>query len=102
MPTSNMPCGCDVQPLSPATALADTMDTEAQLVVRGMGCGHCATRVQNALVSTDGVGAAYVTLQPPIARVLYDPERTNVDGLLAAIARAGKDSHHSYQGVPLT
>lgn len=72
---------------------------EAQLVIRGMGCGDCVARIYNALISLSGVGAADVSLDPPLALVRYDPHRVSPARLVLAVWEAGAASHQPYQAA---
>ena len=71
----------------------------ALLRVDGMGCGGCATRVRNGLLSVPGVLAARVELAEGIVRVNFDSVRTPVQPLLNAVADAGDGSHHDYRAT---
>lgn len=66
------------------------METVA-MKVEGMTCGGCVASVKRVLTAVPGVQAAEVTLQPGEARVTYDPAKTNVPSLRAAIEDAGYD-----------
>lgn len=68
----------------------------AYLLVGGMGCVNCATRVRNSLISLDGVIAADVELEQGVAAAAYDPEQVTTDDLLQAVAQAGNDGRHHY------
>lgn len=67
------------------------MGKESQLflAVAGMTCGHCVMAVKKALYGVDGVKSAEVTLDPPRAIVTFDPDRTGVEALRAAIVSEG-------------
>jgi copper chaperone len=67
------------------------MGTEKKIVlaVGGMTCGHCVMAVKKALSGVAGVGNAEVTLDPPRAVVTFDPEKTGVGTLKAAVAEEG-------------
>ncbi|MCB1147596.1 MAG: heavy-metal-associated domain-containing protein [Leptospiraceae bacterium] len=43
-----------------------------RIEIEGMTCNHCVNAVQNALVSTPGVGATVVKLQEKCAEIEYD------------------------------
>ena len=45
-------------------------------------------KVRSALTSVEGVSKADVSM-PDKAVVTFDPEKTNLDGLLAALKKAG-------------
>ena len=59
-----------------------------ELVLEGMTCAACATRIERKLGKLDGVDASvnYATEQ---AAVTYDPLRLGVDDLLGAVEAAG-------------
>ncbi len=70
---------------------------KATLIVWGMGCENCATRVRNSLLSLDGVYGVDVYLNMAVAEVNYDREKTSPKELVAAVSRAGNDGRHKYQ-----
>ena len=61
----------------------------ATLNVTGMTCQGCVASVTRVLKAVPGVSNVNVTLQPGSATVVYDPARTNVDALKAAVQNAG-------------
>lgn len=89
--------GCQVERVAPPAAGAEGARAEAELLIDGMGCRNCATRISNALVGVAGVSDAEVSLRPPVATVRYDPDRASLDELMAAVADAGAESHHRYR-----
>ncbi len=89
-------CGCCVRLIEPKSAPHGRVTAGIRLVIAGMGCPNCATRVRNALVSVDGVAEAHVNLVPSVSRVLYDGERVTTEQLIAAVAGAGQGTHHEY------
>lgn len=60
-----------------------------QLDVKGMNCATCPITVRLALKKVPGVLDARVTLEPPIAEVVYDDAQTNPERLARATAEAG-------------
>jgi Cu+-exporting ATPase len=75
--------------MTTATAApAGDRQTRVELVLEGMTCAACATRIERKLGKLDGVDASvnYATEQ---AAVTYDPSRLAVDDLLAAVEAAG-------------
>ena len=62
-----------------------------KLDVQGMTCQGCVASVTRVLRAVPGVADAAVTLQPGAATVTFDPARTNVNALGAAIREAGYD-----------
>jgi len=61
----------------------------ATLVITGMTCNHCVMATKKSLASVPGVADVAVTLDPPRAVVTYDPAKTSVDRLAAAVREAG-------------
>ena len=70
---------------------------KATLIVSGMGCENCATRVRNSLLTLEGVYGAEVFLNMALVEVSYEFEKTSPQELVAAIARAGNDGRHEYR-----
>ena len=60
-----------------------------KLRVSGMTCGHCQTKVQNALKGVTGVYSAIIDLPDGEAEVDFDDDSVTTDQLLAAVAKAG-------------
>ncbi len=89
-------CDCHVTPVAPRRDAQRAATALVRLRIDGMGCANCAVRVQNAIVRLDGVGAAFVSLYPPVATVRYDPRRLTSQDLLNAVAQAGAPSRHCY------
>ncbi len=63
-----------------------------QLDVKGMNCAACPLTVRLALKKVAGVIDAKVSLEPPLATVTYDDERTALEQLMRATANAGYPS----------
>ena len=61
------------------------------LNVQGMSCGGCVASVTRVLKAVPGVADAMVTLQPGVAKVTFDPARTETAALRSAIEDAGYD-----------
>lgn len=59
--------------------------------VEGMTCGGCVASVTRVLKAVPGVSDVAVTLRPGEATVAFDPARTGVPTLHAAIKDAGYD-----------
>src|SRR5438128_1165771 len=57
--------------------------------VRGMHCAACVGKVERALTSVPGVESASVSLATEQAAVVFDPARTDLARLRAAVAAAG-------------
>ena len=63
--------------------------TEAKIKIEGMMCEHCQASVTKAISSVGGASAVKVNLADKQATVTYDPKKTNVDAIKAAIVDAG-------------
>jgi copper chaperone len=59
------------------------------LKVEGMTCGGCVASVTRVLKAQPGVADVKVQLAPGTAEVSYDPARTGLPALKAAIEDAG-------------
>lgn len=67
----------------------------ATLKIGGMTCANCQRHVGEALRAVPGVASASVDLAFHRATVSYDPEKTRVEDLVAAVVRSG------YEAAPL-
>jgi len=67
---------------------------DVALSITGMHCGSCAERIRQALIKQKGVFDVQVLLDGSAARVRFDPEGTDINSLIAAVAAAG------YQATP--
>ncbi|WP_048076295.1 cation transporter, partial [Halorubrum sp. AJ67] len=89
MSDSREPTGPDDGPTEPSGGGSDRPDgTELRLSVPDMDCSSCAGKVEGAL---DREGVLSVDTRPTTGVVVltYDPERTDVEALTAAVERAG-------------
>jgi len=59
------------------------------LAVRGMSCEHCVRAVTAALNAQPGVAAVSVDLAGGSASFDFDPGKTSLDAIKAAIAEEG-------------
>lgn len=57
--------------------------------IEGMTCNHCVNAVQNALVSTPGVGATVVKLQEKCAELEYDELQVTPSIMIEKIIEEG-------------
>ena len=62
---------------------------QVALKINGMTCQGCARSVKRVLESVEGVQSADVSLDRGEARVLYDPSRTTLERMKAAVDGAG-------------
>ncbi|MGE0813934.1 MAG: copper-translocating P-type ATPase [Vicinamibacterales bacterium] len=60
--------------------------------VKGMTCAACQSAVERSLVRSEGVREASVNLMLHSATVIYDPARTTMEGLLAAVNDIGYEA----------
>ena len=90
---------CYVEPIYKNSVSADQLQQAARatLLVRGMGCENCVTRVRNSLLSLDGVYGVDVYLNMALAEVRYDSKKVSADALVNAVSRAGNDGRHEYR-----
>ena len=65
--------------------------TVLELGIRGMTCGSCQKRVEDALRGVQGVAEATVDLNAAKARVRYDPTVIQAANLVHAVREAGYD-----------
>lgn len=63
----------------------------ATLTIGGMVCQGCAEAAEQALEKVAGVVSAEADFQSGTATVLFDPSRTNVGALAAAIEGVNRD-----------
>ena len=64
----------------------------SQLRLAGLSCAGCAAAVERALRAEPGVVEATASYGTQRASVLWDPNRTPLSALLAAVRRAGYDA----------
>ena len=73
--------------LGASTILAATRTVTIR--VKGMTCGGCATSVEKALKSTEGVQEARVSFERGKAVIKYDDQKVNVAKLREVINNTG-------------
>ena len=90
---------CYVEPIYKETFSTEKMQKadRATLIVEGMGCQNCATRVRNSLLSLESVYGVDVYLNFALAEISYDSKKVSTDQLIAAVSRAGNDGRHEYR-----
>ena len=71
-----------------------------RLVIWGMVCPNCATRIFSRLIALNGVIEAHVDHGVSMAEVVFDGRLTDIPTLIHAIAQAG-DGRHTY-GAAMT
>ena len=63
---------------------------ELEIGVLGMSCGHCAARVEKAVLAVgNGVESAKVDLEGGKVLVRCDTSKTGIDRIAAAVKAAG-------------
>jgi len=88
---------CHAEPISQAAFVDEPTDARIiKLMVSGMGCVNCATRVRNHLLRLDGVVSADVDWQSGLTFVDYVPAQTTPDKIVNAVAQAGDGERHRY------
>ena len=65
------------------------MSTQAILPILGMNCGGCVRHVTQGLEKVEGVSNVSVNLAAKNATVQFDPEKTSVEKMIAAVRTAG-------------
>lgn len=63
------------------------MSTQLKIVIEGMHCGGCVTRVTNALAKVDGVEVKKVEVG--VAEVVYDEAKVQPAEVTSAVNRIG-------------
>lgn len=59
------------------------------LKLRGMSCASCANSIEGAIRSVSGVSASTVNFGAEQATVTYDPQKTDLENIQAAVSEAG-------------
>ena len=62
------------------------------LSVDGMHCATCETFIESTAAGDDGVYGAEASYATDMLRVTYDPDRTDLDGLVGRLGRYGYDA----------
>ena len=82
-------------------ASGSSVTRRMDLRVGGMTCPHCPPAIEKAIKSVAGVVAAQVNLVNKIARVDYDPSRTEVTDILRAIRSVGYNVGTAAARIPI-
>ncbi len=69
--------------------------TAVRIPIRGMHCAGCVRRIQQALLQLPGVTEAQINLLAQAARVTYQPQKTGITKIYAAIEGLGYQVGHS-------
>ena len=86
---------------SAASVGTTTYRERVDLRIGGMTCPHCPPAVERAVTDVAGVAAAHVNLATGVARVDYDPARTRIGDILAAIRARGYTAGSATLRVPI-
>jgi copper chaperone CopZ len=68
----------------------------ARLVVWGMYCPNCGTRIHSRLIAVNGVIEVRVDHTVGMVEVVFDSRLTNISALIDAVVRAGGDGRHTF------
>lgn len=82
------------EPVARAAAGGEPLSSEVQratLTIEGMVCQGCAEAAKQTLEKVAGVVSAEADFQSGTATVSFDPSKTNVDALAAAIEGVDRD-----------
>jgi copper chaperone CopZ len=90
---------CYVEPIYKDAVTYDQLQQadHATLVVWGMGCQNCVTRVRNSLLALEGVYGVDVYLNMALAEVIFDGKKLVPGELVTAVSGAGNDGRHKYR-----
>ena len=77
-----------------AAAFADTIrqtgdDLETEIILDGIRCASCIWLIEKILLRTEGITYARVNYATHMAKVRWDPDSTEIGGILARIKAAG-------------
>ncbi|MHA2328297.1 MAG: heavy metal translocating P-type ATPase [Candidatus Hodarchaeales archaeon] len=61
----------------------------ADLVITGMTCASCVNTIETGVNKIDGVRDISVNLMTEKAKVTFDPQKTNIEGLIQAVEKTG-------------
>ena len=78
----------DTRPTSEPTVGVKNVQ-RLELRIGGMTCAHCPPAIEKAIAAVAGVIAAQVNPATKIARIDYDPSRTNIASILQAVRAVG-------------
>ncbi len=81
--------GCESQQSESADKAQTVAVKTVKVNVDGMTCQSCVGTVDEALTKTDGVMKKAVKLDEHCAEVEYDPSKTDVNTIVAAIEKTG-------------
>lgn len=76
-----------------ATNSEESSMQDLKLQISGMSCGHCVSRVTNAIKQVAGVASEQVEIGS--ATVVYDPSKTSSAEIINAIVDSGYDAQPS-------
>jgi Cu+-exporting ATPase len=85
--------------LQPPAAVIELQ--HADLVVEGMTCGACATRLEKALGRAAGVAGATVNFALERAAVDFAPDATSLTNIAEVVGKAGFKVAHEHYSLPV-
>ena len=62
---------------------------EVELLISGMTCSSCVSKIENNLKQMTGVQSAMISLVTQRGKINYDPSKTNVDNITDCIQKLG-------------
>jgi copper chaperone CopZ len=68
----------------------------ARLVVWGMYCPNCGTRIHSSLLAVKGVLEVHVDHTVGMVEAAFNSDLTNIPALIDAVVRAGGDGRHTF------
>ena len=63
------------------------------LLTPAISCGHCVATVQDAVSKVEGVSRVQASVETKFVDVDFDPAKTSVEAIGAALAAAGYPAH---------
>ncbi|HSF97568.1 MAG TPA: heavy metal translocating P-type ATPase [Ornithinibacter sp.] len=98
MTTTQAPTPADAGRRPTASPEPDDAYETCTLDIGGMTCASCVRRIEKSLLKLDGVAEAKVNLATEVASVTFAPGAIDVDGLTAAVTRAGYTATPRHHG----
>lgn len=105
VPASALACGCcdhdhhgGLHSTAAAPAKLGPGEARVEIPIAGMHCGHCATRVENAVQKLDGVKTAEVRLDDGKVVVVFEKSKVAVPKIVETIDALGFKAGAPVQG----
>ncbi len=74
---------------------------QISFTVEGMTCAACANKVENTLAETAGISEASVNITNEKAKVSYNPEEINLNGIKKGVEKSGYDMKIENSELPI-